>query len=453
MKHFVLILILLVALSFIEPANASLSTPFAIPPDCSMSDPNNSATPIILNCTIVPSDTAYVDNLLPTKSFGDSAVLVVENVPSVPVAMDYAFLKFDLARNVPADLVQSGATPENASLQMYVRLTNFFYNATVAIHMASPANWSEKNLTWNTMPQFDPPNESINIIRNGTWARWSIAQLIPPLSSSSEQLAFAAISSETNWRNLVWFDSDQYPFANGTTSPALNMTFVEPYLTIRTPFSSIPITIGARTIITDSTGAVRVLIPWGDYPVTMPDAIPLTNGTRAQFTNWSDGLNSSSRMLPVGNNITLDAHYGIQHELTATSTYGFVSGTGWYFENTQATLTLSSSAVPVQGLEGLLGARDVFDHWTGACTGNRPQCTIVMNAPEYAAAVWRVDWSQTVIGGSVLAVMGGLFVLFEMNWSKRRSHRSDKRRRSSTNLSSRDRRRKWHRARMVRRNS
>jgi hypothetical protein len=420
MKGLILIIVILMALGFIEPTYASPLTAFKNPPDCTMSNAVDSATELVLECRLIPTDNAYVDDLLPTKSFGGSGVLIVENVPSVPVARNYAFLKFDLAASLPSSLVQSGARPENASLQMYVRLMNFFYNATVEIHNASPANWTENTLTWNTMPQVGPGNVSINIVQNGTWARWDITRLIQPLTNSSEQLAFAAISSQTSWRNLIWFDSDEYPFANGTTSPTLDLRFVEPYLTVQTPFPDIPISVGPTTFQTNANGSVKLLIPWGNYAVTVPDTVPISNGTRAQFVNWSDRMNSSSRILPVGNNVTLNADYGIQHELIASSLYGTVGGAGWYFQNADATLTLSTTAVPVEGVEGLLGARNVFDHWTGACSGSSPQCSVSMSRPQYAEAVWRVDWSQTIIGASAL-VLGGVLLAFLRK--KRTGHR------------------------------
>jgi hypothetical protein len=362
-----------------------------------------------------------VDNLFPTKSFGGSGVLIVQNVPSVPVSRTYAFLKFSILNDLPSALVQSQARPENASLQMYVRLMNFFYNATVEIHDAS-SNWSEENLTWNAMPYLDPSNYvSRNIMQNGTWAEWNITRLIQPLSNSSAQVSFAAISSQSNWKNLIWFDSDEYPFANGTTSPTLELTFVEPYVTIETPFSRIPVSVGENTFLTDAHGRIKLLIPWGNYVVTVPDTIPIANGTRAKFIDWSDRINSSSRMLPVGNNITLRANYGTQRQLTVSSPFGTVAGEGWYFENTQATISINPTTIPASGYDGWFGARDIFDHWTGACTTATAECSILINEPKKAEAVWRVDWSQTIIGVSILTASIALLTLLNKRRTRRES--------------------------------
>lgn len=414
MRILILILIPLLTLSVIEPAHSSQGAAFDVPADCAALTGGSVATHVVLQCEIAPSDNGYVDNLLPTKSFGGTGILIVQNVPSVPVGKNDAFLKFDLADNLPSGILLSGAKPENASLQMYVRLMNFFYNATVEIHDAASENWTENTLTWNTMPQYDAAKYvPLNIMQNGTWARWNVTGLVPPLSNSSAEVSFAAISSETSWRNLIWFDSDEYPYANGTTSPTLELTFVEPYLTIETPFPSIPISVAGNSFYTGADGGVKLPIPWGDYVVTVPDTISISNGTRAQFVDWSDGVNGSSRLLPVGNNVSIRANYGTQHELRAFSPYGAVNGVGWYFQNSDAHITISPTAVPAEGIEGWLGARYVFDHWTGACTGTTPQCDPLMDHPQYVEAAWRVDWSQTMILVGILAITGTLLALLK----------------------------------------
>jgi len=82
---------------------------------------------------MTPTDNGYVDNMLSTKSFGGSGVLIAQNVPSVPVVKTYAFLKFDMIDNMPSGLLESGARPENASLRMYVRRCRFIYGPEIRI--------------------------------------------------------------------------------------------------------------------------------------------------------------------------------------------------------------------------------------------------------------------------------------------------------------------------------
>jgi hypothetical protein len=400
-------------------------------PDCSVRPETNVTSPTIILCSITPSDDTYADNLIPSKAFGDLGILIVQNIPSVPVSKTYAFLKFDTMNNLPAQLAQTEARPTNASLRMYVRLMNFFYNATVEVHDASVKNWTENTITWDNMPQFDVNKYvSTNIRQNGTWARWNLTSLVQQSFNYSGQIAFAAVSSETSWRNLVWFDSKEYPFLNGSTDPTLEMVFVEPYLTIETPYPNISISVGGRAIATNENGTVQLMLPWGGYSISVPETIPMSNGTRAGFVDWSDQSNSSTRLVSVGNNLTLKANYQLQHELEVYTPFGTATGGGWYFGNTDATISVTPTSVPLDGFMGWLGGRHVFDHWSGACNTTAAQCDVLMDSPKSAIAVWRVDWTLTIIVAIILAVSTTCVAVLRRKRSTSTSLKKSKRTRS-----------------------
>jgi hypothetical protein len=291
---------------------------------------------------------------------------------------------------------------------------NFFYNATVEVHNASAGNWTENTLMWDSMPQFDVSNYvSTNIRQNGTWAHWNLTSLVQQRFNSSGEVAFAAVSSETSWRNYVWFDSKEYPFLNGLTAPTLEMIFVEPYLTIETPYPNIPISVGGKAYATNANGSEQLMLPWGDYSISVPETIPISNGTRAGFVDWDDRSNSSTRLVSVGNNLTLKANYRIQHELHVYSPFGTITGGGWYFQNTDATITVAPASVPLNGFLGWLGGRYVFDHWSGACNATTSQCDVLVDNPKSATAIWRVDWSLTMIFAVVIAVSAACVAALE----------------------------------------
>jgi hypothetical protein len=394
--------------------------------DCRVVSNSTQSAPMILKCSVTPSDNAYVDNLIPSKAFGDLPTLIVQNIPSVPISKNYAFLKFDLSTNLPRDIVESSAKPANESLWMYVRLMNFFYNATVEIHAGMNESWSENNITWNNMPQFDPKNYvSANIRQNGTWARWNITHLPEATVSTGRNLTLVAISNETAWKNLVWFDSKEYPYANGTTTPTLNLTYVEPSLTIETPYPNLPVSIGSTVINTDNNGTAQTFVPWGKYEITVPNALSISNGTRAHFLRWGDNnTTDSSRLIAVGNNLILRANYGVQHLLNVYSSYGTTNGSGWYLDHTNATISVSPTSVPVEGPLAWLGERYVFDHWTGACSSNDPQCTVLIDTPKEAQAVWRTDWTITEVG---LAAIASFAALLSLPRVKQVTHKKTKR--------------------------
>ena len=156
------------------------------------------------------------------------------------------------------------------------------------------------------------------------------------------------------------------------------------------------------------------MVPWGTYTITTPDVVPMSNGTRAKFVMWSGNSTESSRLVPVGNNLTLHAIYGIQHLLNVSSPYGSANGSGWYFQNTFANVSVGPTSIPVEGQAAWLGERYVFDHWTGACTSSEHTCTLLMNGPKNTQAVWRPDWTITATGGLLLVGLAALLAVFRL---------------------------------------
>jgi hypothetical protein len=74
-----------------------------------------------------------------------------------------------------------------------------------------------------------------------------------------------------------------------------------------------------------------------------------------------------------------------------------------------------------EGLSGILGVRRVFDHWSGDCTGTQPECSIIMDGPKKLAAVWRDDYTVTILGLAVLIVAAATLVLLRKRAHLRRS--------------------------------
>ena len=237
---------------------------------CNILGEQSNTSPLRLHCIVPPSDDAYVENLSPSLNFGDLPVLVVQESPSIPTLRDYAYLKFNLANAVPSQVIQSHANPVNASLSMYVELTNPFYNATIEVHSVKTNTWDERSITWNNQPAFDPSFSQTSIRTNGTWARWDVTpNMIGSLNNASE-VSFAVIPSSRSWKNQVWFASKEYPLDRGLKWPGLDLTYVEPYLTIETPFPNLNLNMDNMTFQTDAKGVFQAPFPWGTITLECP---------------------------------------------------------------------------------------------------------------------------------------------------------------------------------------
>lgn len=365
--------------------------------------------PAVLKCSVTPSDDVYVDNLFPTKGYGDLPVLIAQDTPSIPKSRNYAFLKFDLSRSLPSALLGTHARPDNATLQMYVRLVSFSYNASIRVYRVPSNAWDELSVTWSTMPAYDSTvYASRDIVANGTWFAWNVKEATSIAAREGDKVSLAAIPSSSAWRNYVWFDSKDRKENVPHTWPTLKLVFVEPSLTLVTKYPHLPITIGDQTFETDSNGTVETYLPWGNYKISVPEVIPQGDGSREFFVDWGDNVAGASRVITLGNNLSLSANYRTQYKLDATSSYASINGSDWYFENTPAHLSVYPTAVPAEGLAGLIGVRHVFEHWTGDCTQPQPECTLTMDGPKKATAIWRDDYTITASALIILAAVAAV---------------------------------------------
>ncbi len=366
------------------------------------------AIPGVMGCGIFPMDDTFVDNLLPTQPMEEqfALVLIVQDIPSVPVSKNYAFLKFNLSSVIPKAIFTSHARPLNASLWLYAQYATGFVNASVRVYHVPSSNWNEDTLTWNNMPPMDMSHfQSNQILAIDRWYKWNVTTDVANDIQGNGTSSFALIAGFTSWSNYAWFTSSE----NTTYPPELDVYFREPTLTLTTPFPHLPLTIDGRTVQTDSTGALRVGLLWGPHNVTAPDIIPVQNGVRDLFVSWSDNVSSAIREINIGNNMTLHANYERQYRLDVSSPYATTSGGGWYFANEHANVSVQPTWVFSEGLLGLLGVRQVFDHWTGACTTSQPECILPMNGPKETTAVWREDYTIPV--AAIVAIAAGILWL------------------------------------------
>jgi hypothetical protein len=198
-----------------------------------------------------------------------------------------------------------------------------------------------------------------------------------------------------------------------STRPELDLDFAMPTLTIDSAYANLPVTISAshlptverQTYGTDANGTLRAIVPWGTYAISVPEVIPISNVTRAVFVGWNDNVREANRTVTIRENMRLHANYRMQYSLTVSSLYASTSGSGWYFEGTNASLSVDPDTVSAEGIAGVLGVRHIFDHWTLSCTDSESKCVVIMDSPKSATAVWRDDYTMTVaLSAAILAI-------------------------------------------------
>jgi hypothetical protein len=361
--------------------------------------------PDVLRCGTKAVADGFVSKSDPDHVHGDFRILIVEQVPSTPQQRDEAYVKFDLS-DLPPYLLSSHARPVNASLWLFTELLTASQNATVQVHRVLSNDWVEATLTWNTKASYAPEYVSQQVRAMNAWNKWNVLSATQTAISNSSLLSFALTPSGTSPQNYVWFRSRDYSPQTGnlTTAPELDMDFIEPLVTILTPFPNIQVGVDKAVVQTDATGKIQTYLAWGEHQISLPEIVPIDEGARKAFSAWSDGAQQATRTIIVGNDLTLTAEYLTQYKLEASSQYGSVTGVGWYFENTTVTISASPTSLLADGILGYLGVRHVFDHWTGACTSSESQCAILINGPKSAVAQWRDDFTVPMVAVTLIFI-------------------------------------------------
>lgn len=92
--------------------------------------------------------------------------------------------------------------------------------------------------------------------------------------------------------------------------------------------------------------------------------------------------------------------YRDMYYLDVLSNYGITEGTGWYYSNTMAEISVTNS-------EGIL-IRHIFDGWTGDYICDYNESNLYVDSPKTIVAKWRTDYTYLymLIGGiSILLVI------------------------------------------------
>lgn len=109
--------------------------------------------------------------------------------------------------------------------------------------------------------------------------------------------------------------------------------------------------------------------------------------TQYIYTSWSDGGDRNHTYTFSDSGDTITANFKLQYQLSLKSTYGTVSGTGWYDQGTSVTFSVSPTNISEDQR-----AQHQFTGWTGtgngSYTGEDSSYTVTMNNPITENADW-----------------------------------------------------------------
>jgi hypothetical protein len=126
---------------------------------------------------------------------------------------------------------------------------------------------------------------------------------------------------------------------------------------------------------------------------------------------------------------TVVARYATTYNITVSSPFGTVSGSGWHAAGSSVEISVTPTYVPNAGTLGYLGLGMTFDHWSGSFDSTSSKTTIAVNGPIQAKAVWREDRSRFLLG---VAIIAGLALLLTLRARGKRRRPEDRLRKTET---------------------
>ena len=150
-----------------------------------------------------------------------------------------------------------------------------------------------------------------------------------------------------------------------------------------------------------------------DSVVTLstPERFETPNQERSIFKAWNvDGADMASSTVTITMNMPHNARavYQTEYFLQVRSELGTPKGSGWYPKGSTASISINAE-VPMSGFWGSLGAKYVFDRWSGITSGDQysPTTTITIEGPSIAIAVWKQDYSSvsTLLTGTLALIL------------------------------------------------
>jgi clostripain len=191
----------------------------------------------------------------------------------------------------------------------------------------------------------------------------------------------------------VMDESNTFPDEWNETNNEMTEYFIIGYeLKVQTPYNHITVKIDGYYYYTGTDGIVQTYVDAGSHAVEVQSLISLGTGSRALFTQWSDGNSSNPRTFFIDSNSTLIAQYTTQYYLTVKknpSYVGEVTGEGWYESGSLAMVTCTS---PVPSGTS---TRYVLVNWTGDSSGTSTAMQLFMDGPKTVTANYKTQYNVT----------------------------------------------------------
>ena len=136
---------------------------------------------------------------------------------------------------------------------------------------------------------------------------------------------------------------------------------------------------------------VKASVAPGTVTVEIASTIDTSPGTRRVFAGWSDGEVTNPRHVTVNSNMTLNAMFKTQFQLTIDPNGGVTTQGGWFDQNTTLMIAATSPSNVTQQV-----SRIVFTRWSGGIDSAASSISVKMIRPISVKANWKTQYYLSV---------------------------------------------------------
>jgi hypothetical protein len=154
-------------------------------------------------------------------------------------------------------------------------------------------------------------------------------------------------------------------------------------------------------------GPISLELANGTHQVAVPSLADFGNGTRLEFSSWSDGLTAANRTINLESDTVLQATYVTQYLVTVNPGVGTPSEQ-WYDQGSTASYSIPSTTIRMDNPLGYLGGRWVFTGWyeNGKPVTSSASGSTVVDGPNELDAKWQPDVTQPITILLSIAIAG-----------------------------------------------
>jgi len=155
----------------------------------------------------------------PSSNYGSSTSMYVQSAGSGTYLDERAWVKFDLAGQIPP-----GAVITSAKLKLYCWKA-LGGNMDAVVHSVSSDAWTETGITWSTQPTLGAALDTVSLTNGttGLWYEWNVTGFVVSEASGDQVVSLVIKPATEGSATALTYAFDAKEYSGGALAPVLDI--------------------------------------------------------------------------------------------------------------------------------------------------------------------------------------------------------------------------------------